>query len=121
MAHSTLHFATGMLVASAAALPRLVRAWRGGLALADRFAAWFILSFGLGIFAVTPALLRRLGVSPGFCDGWWMNVFLFYPLMNKAKPGAETMGPMVLGACFACQYFALLAALHRRLRSTRER
>ncbi|MFC1452492.1 hypothetical protein ACFLSJ_04010 [Verrucomicrobiota bacterium] len=120
MAHSTLHFSVGMIAGSAVAFHVLARAWRAGRGLARAFAAWLLVSYALGVFAVVPGLLRRLGVPDSICDGWWMNVFLFYPLINRVKPGAMTSGPIALAACFGAQYVILLAALRKLMRAKRD-
>ena len=116
MAHSTLHFSLGMIAGTAISLPSLVRAWRQNNRLSIRFLTWFLVSYGLGVYAVVPGLLRRLGLPDAFCDGSWMNAFLFYPLLNVVKPGALTSGPLTLAACFAFQYGLLLLALFSKYR-----
>jgi hypothetical protein len=117
MAHSTLHFALGMAVGSIPMLPPLLSAWARTKPLAPPFARWFAVSYGVGLFAVVPALLRNLGVPDALCDHPAMNVFLFYPWINIAKPGAITSGPLILGAILGGQYALLLAALaHTRWR-----
>jgi hypothetical protein len=113
MAHSTLHFAAGMAVGSAAALPPLLAAWRSGRRLAPPFARWFVVTYTAGAFAVIPGALRQLGVPDAVCDGPWMNVFFFYHWINALKPGGQTMGPLVLGAMLGVQYALLVAAVAR--------
>ena len=116
MAHSTLHFSVGMIAGTVAAFPPLARAWLRGRRLARHFLRWFALSYVLGFIAVFPGILRRLGLPDAAVDSPWMNAFLLYPLINAAKPGAHTMGPLLLGACFALQYLLLLGALLYNLR-----
>jgi hypothetical protein len=113
MAHSTLHFAAGMAVGSAVTLPPLLIAWARGEQLSRHFTRAFAASYAAGVYAVVPAILRNLGVPDAVCDGRWMNVFLLYPWINAVKPGATTMGPLVLGACLAAQYGMLILALAR--------
>lgn len=116
MAHSTLHFSLGMVAGSALTLPALLAAWRRGRPLAMKFLRWLTLSWALGALAVVPGFLGRMGVPSHVCDAWWMNVFLFYPLLNALKKGGDTMGPIILSACFAGQYLLLLSALYARTR-----
>lgn len=111
MAHSAMHFSLGMIVASAFSLPPLVRAWQRGRLLSGAFLRWFVLSGAMGAYAVLPGVLRRCGVPDRVCDGWWMNVFLFYPWLNRVKPGAMTSGPLLLGLCLALYYGVLVAAI----------
>lgn len=111
MAHSTLHFALGMAVGSIPTLPPLLAAWARSKPLAPRFTRWFAASFGVGLYAVAPAVLRQLGVPDAICDHPAMNVFLLYPWINIVKPGAITSGPLILGAMLGGQYALLIAAL----------
>ncbi|MDI6774234.1 MAG: hypothetical protein QME60_02400 [Verrucomicrobiota bacterium] len=113
MAHSAVHFSLGMLVGSAIALPSLLKAWRAGAKLAGRFRVWMLLSATLGVWAVVPGVLRCAGLSDPVCDGWWMNIFLFYPAINAASSGGVIWGTAAILAAFALQYGLLLAALAR--------
>lgn len=122
MAHSVLHFSIGLAVGTAAALPPLVRAWRRQQNLAPFFARWLATAYGLGFLAIVPGLLRRLGLPGVCCDGWWMNVFLFHPLLNAMVPREDM--PLAVGAlaaCFTLHYGLVLLALRRRQRSNRRR
>jgi hypothetical protein len=108
-----------MAVGSLFTVPPLLTAWLRKAPLASQFSRWFIASYAVGVYATIPGILRRLGAPDSLCDGWWMNVFLFYPWINEVKPGAETMGPLVLGACLGGQYLLLLCALTWRLSQNR--
>ena len=119
MAHSALHFSLGMLIGSAVSLPPLFRAWFAGRKLARSFAVWILLSAALGILALAPGLLRRIGVPDAACDGWWMNLFVFYPALNKLLHGGTIYGVAAILACFTLQYALLLAALARRAGESR--
>ncbi|MDE0838578.1 MAG: hypothetical protein OSB41_05930 [Kiritimatiellae bacterium] len=116
MAHSSLHFAIGMTVGSVVTVPRLLAAWRHRAPLAPHFKHWLLASYAAGTFAIIPGLLRRLGADNAFCDGWWMNVFLFYPAINSVKDGGMTMGPLLMGGILGLQYLSLIAVLAWRLR-----
>jgi len=116
MAHSTLHFSLGWLVGTAASAPAFCRAWMANYRLSPFFRRWFLRSYLIGIYAVIPGILRRMGVPDAICDGWWMNVFVLYPLVNRWKHGAVTLGPLVLGACLGAQYVILVAAVWRARR-----
>jgi hypothetical protein len=121
MAHSTIHFAAGVALGSAIALPSLIRSWRANDKLAPSFRYWLFLSYGLGVFAVIPGLLRRAGVPDGFCDGWWMNIFLFYPVINAVKSGGMITGGLAIALGFVAQYALMLAALVRKRGTTLRR
>lgn len=113
MAHTTLHFSLGMAVGMGFGLPGLLRAWRLRSPLSATYAHRFALAVGLGILAIAPALLRRLGLPD---DRWWANIFFAYEFLNRVKPGGQTLGPLVLAFLFAMQYAILLAALLRARR-----
>ncbi|MBM4149793.1 MAG: hypothetical protein FJ224_12250 [Lentisphaerae bacterium] len=113
MAHSTLHFAAGMALGTALSARPLVRAWRDGHPMAGPYARWFASSLLMGAFAVAPPLLRRLGAPESLLEGPAGNIFVLHPLINRIKPGGQTMGPLLLGAAFAFEYCVLLACLLR--------
>ena len=113
MAHSALHFSLGMSLGTLIAMPRLFRAWRASLKMSTPLARWFLLSFSLGTLAVLPGLLRRMGLPDSLCDGWWMNVCVFYPFLNKLKSGGDILGLAGISFLFAIQYGVLIATLVR--------
>lgn len=119
MAATTMHMALGMAVGSAIALPGICSKCRKDAPLADAFMRGIILSYGLGLYAAFPAFLGRLGVPGVICDGWWMNVFLGYPLLDTLKQGGMKMGAFLAGSIFCVQYTALLLAIRRSDRKTR--
>lgn len=119
MAHSAIHFSLGIVVGTAVALPPLATAWRKGEPLASHFLRWFLLSYGLGLFALVPAFLKAWGCSAGICQGWWMNLFLFHPLLGRLKSGGNAIGPAIIFCCCAFQYLLLLAAIRSRARSAK--
>lgn len=116
MAQSTVHFAIGMIAGTAVALPRLVRRQRAGEPVAAEFARWFLYSYGLGALAIVPSVLRKMGVPDGVCDGWWMNVFLLYPLIGRLKSGGTLVGELLMGSVFGLQYGLMLLYIrsHRK-------
>ncbi len=114
MAHSGLHFAIGMAAGMAAAAGPLATAWRARRPLAPAARLWLLASWGLGLWAIVPGLARYAGVPDAVCDGWWMNVFVFYPTLNAALPWKGVpMAAAALLACFAVQYGVVLAAVRR--------
>jgi hypothetical protein len=70
-----------------------------------------------------PSLLRMAGVPEGVRAGWWMNVFVFHPLINQIKPGGGLLiGEVLILGVFAMQYALLVLALvasRRQLRKAR--
>ena len=118
MAHSTLHFSLGWMAGTLVSIPSWFRMRRTGEALSRWFKKWFFWSFALGLFATAPGIFRWFGAPDAFCDGWWMNIFVIYPILNDIKPGGITLGPLLLGACLGAQYLLLVAALWHTRRHT---
>jgi hypothetical protein len=118
MAHSSLHFALGMAAGAAASARPLLRAWLRDEPVSGPFRRWFLTSLAGGTFAVFPSILGRLGVPPPVCESPLMNVFLLHHWIDRVKPGATTMGPILLGAAFAAQYALLVLAVFRAGRRT---
>jgi hypothetical protein len=113
MAHTVFHFAVGMAVGTAILLPAVYRRLKNNEATANPIRNWLIAAYGLGAWAVLPGALKRLGVA----DGWWMNVFLLHPLINRMKGGGVLVGEILLVFFFVLQYVTILVALRRRLNS----
>jgi hypothetical protein len=114
MAHVTLHFSIGMLIGLLCMGRLLLGAWRGGRPLAGLCARTILLALALGVYASIPSLLRRLGVPDAVCDGWWMNVFLGYPLIKSIFTcGGMPLGGLAVTAAFGAPYLFLLVAMRR--------
>jgi hypothetical protein len=113
MAHAALHFALGMTVGMAATAPRLRRAWQAGKAVAPATARWLASAWAMGVFAIVPSLLRYAGVPESFCGGWWMNLFLFHPLINAGLPQSAIAGSTAFMGLLVLQYLIILAAIAR--------
>ena len=114
MLHSTAHYAFGLLAAAAWRGPSLARAWREGLPLARDLGRGVLLSHALGLMAIVPNLLRRVGLPVEASEHPLMNVFFLAPLLNRALPGGSIVGPALLALLLAAQYSLLLLALRRR-------
>lgn len=119
MAHSALHFSLGMILGTGLFLPRVFRVWKKSTNMARPYARWLVGSAVLGVYAIVPSLLRRIGLSDHFCEGWWMNLFLLHAALQKMKAGGEIFAQALIFFLFAVQYVALLAAI-RRIRRTRD-
>ena len=111
MAHTALHFTVGMVVGMVALAPRVRAAFQTRRHLAPAIRQWLAAAWGLGVFAVIPSLLGFVGLSPGFCSGWWMNLFLFHPLLNSIVTRGMIAGGFGLVACFVLQYACIVAAI----------
>lgn len=115
MAHAALHFAAGMTAGMVLLAPRLKQAWQTRTRLYDAVKWWILAAWGLGFAAIIPSLLRYAGLPESVCSGWWMNVFLFHPLINWLLPQNLILASFIFGSLIALQYLVILAAL-RRLR-----
>lgn len=120
MADATLHFAAGLAVGMALQSPGIRRAWSNGPSLAPAMVRGIALSWGLGFWAIIPSLLHHAGFPETFTGGWWMNLFMLHPLINRWGPHATIIGGAALVGCFAFQYAAILGALLnvRKFRNT---
>ena len=116
MAQSTLHFSLGMAVGTLAALPPLWRAWRRGRPVTRPVARWCLLAYALGLFAVLPAIIRRLTGDPQLGSGIGWNVFLFYPLLARLDLPSIVGGELALAGLFCMQYGVILLAIRRARR-----
>lgn len=114
MAHSAIHFSIGMIAGSIATFPVVVTAWRVKSTLTKKIRHWLIISYAAGIYAITPSILGWIGLSESFCQGWWMNIFLLHPLINRLETtGRLIPATIAIILCFVIPYLVILAALFR--------
>jgi hypothetical protein len=121
MAQSTLHLSFGMGMGMLGALPPLWSAWRQHRALAKHLARWCIVSYGLGVYAVIPAIIRRLADNPEIGNGVVWNLFLLFPLFDTLNLPSMAIGEMAVGGLFAVQYVTILLAIQRARRMAASR
>lgn len=119
MAHSIFHFSVGLAIGTAGFLPGVIKALKSGTKVSPAVARWLILSYGLAAAAVVPNLLRRLGLPEPVVSGWWMNLFVFHPLIDRLKQGGMLFGEVIIAACFTLQYALILVMLGKTLRRKR--
>ncbi len=111
-AHVYLHFAAGMAVGALLGFKPLLTRWYLRRSLHPGFAVWIVTTYAAGGFSLIPSLLRLLGAPEAFCRGWWMNAFVFHPLLDRLRPGAGMLvGQTVIVGILATQYILLLMAL----------
>ena len=113
MAHTALHFSLGMAIGSATLLPAVAKAWRAGRPVAGAVGRWLAGAYALGVYAVVPSLLGWVGLPPALCSGWWMNVFLLHPLINRFARGGMIAAGAAIIVCFALPYAVLLLGIRR--------
>ena len=116
MAHSVIHFSAGMLIGALPGLPGLARSWRHREKLSGSLGRWLLQSYGTAFFAIVPSLLRFLGMPDKFCSGWWMNLFLLHPLLDRLIRGGTLAATASIIALPACQYAVLLFLIRQKLK-----
>ncbi len=116
MAQSTLHFSFGMIVGTLTALPSVWRAWRQDRPVARMVGRWCLLSYALGLYAVLPAIIRRLTDDPEIGSGPWWNLFLLYPLLDRLQLPSIVGGELAVTALFMLQYSVIVLAIQRARR-----
>ena len=114
MAHSAIHFSIGMIAGSIVTFPPLIKAWLANSPLTKKIRRWLLISYAAGIYAIIPSLLGWVGMPASFCDGWWMNIFLLHPLINKlGTTGRLIPATIAVFLCFVVPYLIILAAIFR--------
>ncbi len=119
MADRMFHFAVGMALGLALGLPTVVLAWRRRPRLGMLIARLVVLTYAFGLFAVVPGILRYLGVPSRICDGWWMNLFVFHPLVDQTKSGGLLSGVGAVCGLSAFLYGLILLSIVRARRVSR--
>ena len=97
----------------AATAPALLRAWRADAPVARPTARWIAASWALGFYALIPSFLRHWGAPEAICGGWWMNLFVLHPLLERLGHRGPIWGGAALTACYILQYGVALLALRR--------
>jgi hypothetical protein len=118
MAQSTLHLSFGMLIGTLLSIRPLWRAWVQDRPVARPIARWCLITLAMGIIAVIPALVRRLGDNPDIGRGAGWNLFLFYPLLDRLPLPSILAGELAAAGLFALQYAVILLAIRRAYRHT---
>jgi hypothetical protein len=111
MAHAALHFSIGLAAGMILQAPALRHAWKRGREQAPAVLRWLLVSWALGTWAIIPSLLRYAGLPDSFCHGWWMNLFLFHPLINDYGPHGTIIGGALLVSALSFQYALIVAAI----------
>ena len=113
MAHGTFHLSAGLAVGTLAMLPTVLRHLANRRKIAELFLKWFVLSGYLGMFALVPSFLRRMGVPNDFVSGWWMSIFVLHPLLDTIEREGMLVGQLGIVGCLGLQYVLLLIAIRR--------
>ncbi|MFO7870089.1 MAG: hypothetical protein R6V03_01490 [Kiritimatiellia bacterium] len=113
MAHSVFHFAAAQAGATAilifAALPKLLKRRPSAMIMGRGLTAVYLFS----ILAVVPSVLRHFGIISAGPAPFWMNIFVFHPLIDRAVDGGMLIGRLLLVTCFLTQYAVILYSLIR--------
>ena len=115
MADSAMHFGIGLAAGAVSGVPFLRAAFREEMS--RNSATWLSISYAVGAAAVIPSLLGILGVPESVTSGWYMNVFLFHPIIDQLKSGGALVGETLVVSCFLFQYLMMLLLLRRRLKA----
>lgn len=113
MAHSTMHFAVGLAAGTAILLPSVLKNLKAGRKISKESGRLLLVSYALAFAAIVPNLLRHSGVPDSFCSGWWMNLFLLNPLLDKLKPGGMLIGELMIVLFFVLHYAIIIAGIIR--------
>lgn len=113
MADSSLHFAIGLAAGTAILLPGVLKRIVSGSKTSQSAGHLLAVSYALALFAIIPNILRHGGLPEFFCSGWWMNLFLFNPLLDKLKAGGMLIGEIMIVILFTTHYSLILLAIAR--------
>ena len=113
MTHTAFHFAVGLTVGTLLALPRVMELWSSGDPLYGRIRQWILLSNALGILAVVPAVLVKIGLVSGPLHGWGWNIFLLYTFFETFWPNTTILGAAATTGLLGLQYIVTVAAVFR--------
>lgn len=114
MAHVLLHYSLGVAVVTLPALGGLVGLLRERKNVATWLGKRLLAAHAIGLFAALPGLLPAMGISEPWCQGWWMNLFLFHPLIDQFKSGGALLAELAILALFALHYAMVLVAIAAR-------
>ena len=120
MAHAAVHVSLGLAVGMALSASQTIRRFRGGGPMAPALGRSLLLCAALGVYAWIPGLSMHLGLSHAFCTGWWMNVFLLHPWVDRFRHGQEILGGAMLLGTLGALYLLLVACVWRARRLRRE-
>jgi len=98
-------------------LPAVRRAWRRGERLARPIGRCLLLAYGLGLLAVMPAILLRLGADAAWGNAWWANLFVGFALIRRLGLPSIVLGELFLAALFGLHYGVILLAIQRTRRN----
>jgi len=74
---------------------------------------WLLFSYGLGLYASLPSILRRITNGAEWTTAGWTNLFLFYPVIEKFDLPSIALGEFCIAVCFVAQYGLILLAIRR--------
>lgn len=113
MAQSTFHFSVGMLTGMLVMSRAVVHAWRNKKPLARPLGIMLLVSSGLGIYAVTPSIARRLLNDPDVGQSAFWNLFLLYSMIGRIPLPTIVVGEFLIALLFTVQYALLLYGIWR--------
>jgi hypothetical protein len=115
VAHVNIHLALGIAAGTAGTLIPVARAWLAGRPLARPVAIMIGFSYALGLWAIAPNILTKLGVH--VAGRAWADIFVLHTSVDRALRGGLLVGEVAIAAAFVLHYAVVMAALvraHRR-------
>ncbi len=113
MLNFVIHFASGMALTTLLFSPLIIKDIILGKRTARLISKMIIGSYLLGLFAMTPNVLRMLGVPPSVYTHPLMNIFLLHPLVESSLKvhGGMLIGSVLFMCSSTAQYVLILFAL----------
>jgi hypothetical protein len=111
VAHVNVHLALGIAAGTAATMIPVARAWLAGRPLARPVAIMIGLSYALGLWAIAPNILTKLGVH--VAGAWWADIFMLHTSLDRALRGGLLVGEVAIAAAFVFHYAVITAAIVR--------
>ncbi|MDT8390799.1 MAG: hypothetical protein RRC34_09865 [Lentisphaeria bacterium] len=111
-AHVYFHVALGMILGAVIGFKPVLESWYHRRRLAQSLGRWILWTYVGGTFAIAPSLCRMVHLPEAFCRGWWMNIFVFHPLVDQLMDKRGLLiGELLIVGMFGTQYLTLLTAI----------
>jgi hypothetical protein len=111
VAHVNIHLALGIAAGTAGTMIPVARAWFAGRPLARPIAVMIGISYALGLWAIAPNILTKLGVH--VAGAAWADIFVLHTSVDRALRGGLLVGEVAIATAFVFHYAVIIAALVR--------
>ena len=116
MAHVNVHLALGIAAGTAGTMIPVARAWLAGRPLARPVTVMIGMSYALGLWAILPNILTKVGVR--VAGAAWADIFVLHTSVDRALRGGLLVGEVAIAAAFVFHYAVIMAALVRARRTS---